>query len=199
MPIDIHPLTPERWRDLETVFEAKGCSIARGCWCMYYRVSGKKEEPPAGKTLAEARRAQLKALANTDPPPGLLAYRDGVPIGWIAVGPREDYPRLERSQVMKPVDDTPVWSVVCFVVPSEYRGQGIALALLKAAAEHARRYGATLLEGYPIDKAERSNDSWLWHGAKSMFDKAGFVEVARRKPQRPVMRLALKPKRRSSP
>jgi ribosomal protein S18 acetylase RimI-like enzyme len=96
---------------------------------------------------------------------------------------------------MKPIDDNPVWSILCFVVPSQYRHQGVATALLQGAIAHAKRHGGTLLEAYPIDKIERGSDTWLWHGAKSMYDKAGFVEVARRKPERPVVRLHLQPGR----
>ena len=190
MKITVRPLTPERWPDLEAIFLAKGCSIARGCWCMCYRESGRRA-PPAGATLAQARERRLRALAAADPPPGLIGYRGRTPVGWISLGPRADYARLQRSPVMKPVDDEPVWSVVCFIVPPEFRHQGVATVLLRGAVDYARRRGVTLLEAYPIDKAERGRDDWLWHGAKSMYDKAGFVEVARRKPTRPVVRLRL--------
>jgi GNAT superfamily N-acetyltransferase len=124
-------------------------------------------------------------------PPGLIAYRGKTPVGWVSIGPREDYARLQRSPVMKPVDEQPVWSVVCFVVPAEYRGQGVARALLKGAVAYARQHGATLLEAYPVDKPTRSKDDYMWFGAKSMFDHAGFKEVARRKPHRPVVRKRL--------
>jgi ribosomal protein S18 acetylase RimI-like enzyme len=89
---------------------------------------------------------------------------------------------------MKPVDQQPVWSVICFVVPSEYRGQGVAQALLEAAIAYARKQGATLVEAYPVDKPVRSQDDYMWFGAKSMYDNAGFKEVARRKPHRPIVR-----------
>lgn len=92
---------------------------------------------------------------------------------------------------MKPVDDRPAWSIVCFVVPSEHRGQGVARALLAGAIEYAREQGATLLEAYPVDRPDKSSAEAMWFGAKSMYDKAGFREVARRKPQRPVVRLEL--------
>jgi GNAT superfamily N-acetyltransferase len=191
----IEPLTPERWPDLEALFMAKGCSIPRGCWCMYYR-EGARVALPEGQTQPERRKQQMRALAAQQPPPGLLGYRGRTPVGWVAVAPRAQFGKLARSPVMKPVDDKPVWSVVCFVVPPEHRHQGVARALLRGAADWARAQGAELLEAYPIDKAERGDDSWIWHGAKSMFDSAGFTEVARRKPTRPVVRLALVPSAR---
>lgn len=183
------PLTPERWIDLEALFNAKGCSVARSCWCMYYRRSGSRGALPAGMTYAQTNRAALKALVDAGTIPGLIGYRGKVPVGWVSLGPREDYARLERSSVMKPVDDKPVWSIICFVVPTEYRGQGVARWLLRAAVTYAKKNKATLVEAYPVDKPKRSNDDSMWFGAKSMYDAAGFKEVARRKPQRPIVRI----------
>ncbi|SFU74577.1 Acetyltransferase (GNAT) family protein [Polaromonas sp. YR568] len=189
MKLTVRPLTPERWPDLEALFNAKGCSVARGCWCMFYRRSGARGPLPSGTTAAQANRADLKKLVNAGTPPGLIGYRGKVPVGWVSLGPREDYAKLKRSPVMKPVDDKPVWSVICFVVPAEHRGQGVARALLDGAIAYAKKQGATLLEAYPVDKPGRSHDDFMWFGAKSMYDDAGFAEVARRKPQRPVVRI----------
>jgi ribosomal protein S18 acetylase RimI-like enzyme len=189
-PLVIRPLTPGRWRDLQRLFESKGCSIARGCWCMYYRETG-RQVVPARTTLAELRRKRLQALCEQGPPPGLLAYAGPEPVGWVTLGPREQFLKLAKSVVMKPVDDQPVWSIVCFVVRPDYRHRGVASALLRGAIDYAGKRGATLLEAYAVDKKERSHDDWLWHGTKSMYDKAGFIEVARRRPQRPVMRLSV--------
>jgi ribosomal protein S18 acetylase RimI-like enzyme len=189
MKLTVRPLTPERWPDLEALFNAKGCSVARGCWCMFYRRSGAREPLPSGITAAQTNRADLNKLVDAGNPPGLIGYRGKTPVGWVSLGPREDYAKLKRSPVMKPVDDQPVWSIVCFVVPSEHRGQGVARALLDGAITYAKKQGATLLEAYPVDKPGRSHDDFMWFGAKSMYDDAGFEEVARRKPQRPVVRI----------
>jgi ribosomal protein S18 acetylase RimI-like enzyme len=189
MKLTVLPLTTERWADLESIFKAKGCSVARGCWCMAYRLSGPQAPPPPGTTRAEVNRSQLKELVEAGRPPGLIGYRGKVPVGWVSLAPREEYARLARSPVMKPIDDQPVWSITCFVVPAEYRGQGVAQALLAGAVAYAKKQGAKLLEAYPVDKPARSKDDYMWFGAKSMYDKAGFSEVARRKPQRPMVRL----------
>jgi ribosomal protein S18 acetylase RimI-like enzyme len=191
MKLTTAPLTPDRWPDLEAIFNARGCSVARGCWCMAYRRSG-AFEPPAGVSRARANRAALEALVDAGRPPGLIGYRGKVPVGWISIGPREDYAKLERSPVMKPIDEQPVWSIVCFVVPAEHRGQGVAQALLSGAVAYARKKGTTIVEAYPVDKPARSGDDTMWFGAKSMYDKAGFKEVARRKPHRPVVRIELR-------
>ena len=189
MNLTVLPLTPERWPDIEMLFNAKGCSVARGCWCMYYRRSGSRGALRPGTTRAQANRAELKALVDAGNPPGLIGYRGNVPVGWVSLGPREEYAKLQRSPVMKAVDHQPVWSIICFVVPSEHRGQGVARALLKGAIAYARKQGATLLEAYPVDRRGRSKDDSMWFGAKSMYDGAGFREVARRKPRRPIVRL----------
>jgi ribosomal protein S18 acetylase RimI-like enzyme len=189
--LTVLPLTPERWPDIEVLFKAKGCSVARGCWCMYYRRSGSRGALPPGTTHAQANRTELKALVDAGNPPGLIGYRGNVPVGWVSLGPREEYAKLQRSPVMKAVDHQPVWSIICFVVPSEHRGQGVARALLNGAVAYARKQGATVLEAYPVDKPGRSDDDSMWFGAKSMYDGAGFGEVARRKPRRPIVRLKL--------
>ena len=158
MKIIVRPLTPDRWPDLEAVFGARGCSVARWCWCMAYRRSGASEHG------AEANRRGLKALVNSGRPPGLIAYQGKEPVGWVSLAPREEFARLKRSPVMMPVDDKPVWSIICFVVPSAHRGQGVAHALLRGAIASARRPGATLVEGYPVDPKGRSSDNDLWFG-----------------------------------
>jgi ribosomal protein S18 acetylase RimI-like enzyme len=190
--LTVLPATPKRWPDVEAVFGARGCAQARGCWCMAYRRSGTGPSLPAGTSRAKTNRADLKTLVETGRAPGLIAYRGKVPVGWVSLAPREQFARLARSPLMKPVDDQPVWSIICFVVPPAYRRQGVARALLQGAIAFARMHGATLVEAYPVDKKEPCRDDTMWFGAKSMYDRAGFEEVARRKPTRPVVRLTVK-------
>jgi GNAT superfamily N-acetyltransferase len=116
-----------------------------------------------------------------------------VPAGWVALAPREEYPLLARSRVLHPVDEKPVWSVVCFFIASAYRGHGLTVALLRAAATFAKRRGGWCLEGYPIDPpGEALPDTAAYHGLAASFRRAGFREVARRSPTRPIMRLQLR-------
>ncbi len=190
MRLAVWPLTRDRWDDLVELFNRRGGSIVRGCWCMHYRRSG------GGFGLwGKANKRAMKALVDGGTVPGLIVYRDKRPVGWISLGPREDYLRLERSPVMKRVDQKPVWSIVCFFVDPEERGQGITRALLRGAIDYARWRGATLLEAYPVDKTERSQPDSMWFGAKSLYDRAGFKEVARRKATRPIVRRALRSRR----
>jgi GNAT superfamily N-acetyltransferase len=182
--LEIHPLTRERWDDLVTVFDRPG--DPKGCWCMFYRVRGRDFEPRWGR----GNRDDFRGVVADGPPPGLLAYRDGEPVGWCAVAPRADYLRILNSRVLKPVDEDPgVWSIVCFYVIRAERGGGLAAALLEAAVGYAADQGATAVEGYPKDTAgstRHANEVFV--GSMSMFVAAGFEEVARRSPQRPIMR-----------
>ena len=194
--LTVRPLTTDRWADLEALFAARGCGAARRCWCIYYRRTGRAGDLSGGRR-ADANRAALKALAGSEQPPGLIAYQGRAPIGWVSLGPRGEFARLQRSSVMKPVDHAPVWSIVCFVVPAAHRGQGVARELLNGAIAYARKRGARMLEAYPVDRPERSSDEAMWFGAKSMYDDAGFREVARRRPHRPVVRRSIAAAKRS--
>ena len=159
---------------------------------MYYRKSGGH----GGVGPAAQNKKALKSLVDRGYVPGLIGYEDGRPVGWISLSPREDYPKLQRSPVMKPVDHKPVWSIVCFFVDKEARGKHVSEALLRGAMDYARSQGATLLEAYPVDKDEPSHPDFMWFGAKTMYDRAGFKEVARRKDNRPVVRKAIRPRPR---
>jgi len=179
------PLTSATWADLEALFGLPGGSIVRGCWCMHYRKTGTPASTPAENKTA------MRDLVSAGAIPGLVGYLEGSPAGWISLGPRPEYLRLRRSPIMKPVDDTDVWSVVCSYVPRAYRGRGLQHRLLAAAIGFARHTGAAVLEAYPVDKTERSHDDFMFFGSRSLYERAGFAEVARRSPTRVVMRLAL--------
>jgi GNAT superfamily N-acetyltransferase len=193
--IEIHPLTPDRFADLATLFEQGG--DPRWCWCAFWRVRGRDWT----NSTAEENRAVLEeavgTLATEDRAPGLVAYRDGEAVGWVSLGPRADYDRIVHSTVLAPVDDRPVWSIVCFVVGRRSRGQGVAAALLDAAIAYARDHGARTLEAYPADTSSgRISSANAYRGTLSMFEAAGFEEVARRQanrasPPRPIVRLEL--------
>lgn len=187
MTFEAHPVTKDRWQDLVDLFDRP---IVRTCFCMFYRKSG---DTGAGS----ANRKAMKALVDKGTVPGVIGYEDGVPVAWVSLGPREDYGRLRRSPIMKPVDDRPVWSIVCFFVDSSARGRGLSERMLRAAVAYARSCGARLVEAYPVDKAGRSHPDDMFFGAKSVYDRAGFEEVARRRPTRPVVRKALRPARRA--
>lgn len=182
------PATPERWEDLEALFGPRGACA--GCWCMYWRRSARAYE--AGK--GDENREALRALVGSGEPPGLLAYREDRAVGWCSVGPRAAYPRLENSRILKPVDERPVWSVVCLFVERPQRRRGVSVALLRGAADYAAARGADWLEGYPVEPADgRAPDAFVWTGLAAAYRRAGFEEVARRSPTRPIMRKALRP------
>ena len=137
----------------------------------------------------EGNKKALRMIIDSGQIPGLLAYADGQPVGWCSVAPREAYPRLGRSRILKRVDDQAVWSVVCFFVDKRFRRRGVTVRLLAAAVQYAEKHGATIIEGYPVEPRKASTpDGFAFTGLASAFRKAGFVEVLRRSDTRPIMR-----------
>jgi len=175
--------TASRWKDVEALFGERGACA--GCWCMVWRRERKAYE--AGK--GAGNRRALKLLVTEGARPGVIAYHGKEAVAWCAVAPREDYSYLARSRVLAPVDDRPVWSISCLFVAKPYRRLGVSSRLLRAAAEMAIARGARVVEGYPQQLSmAKAPDSFVWTGLPSAFAKAGFTEVARRSPGRPIMR-----------
>lgn len=192
--LTFQPTTPSRWSDVEELFGERGA--CGGCWCMFWRLPRKQFE--AGKG-AKNKKA-FKALVQSGSKPGVIAYHNQEPIGWCAVAPREQYIALERSRILQPVDDEPVWSISCLFVKKGYRRQGISSQLLRAAVDLAAKQGARVVEGYPVEPSmEKMPDPFLWHGIPSAFLAAGFKEVVRRSQSRPIMRFFIRTNRRSKP
>src|SRR5215471_13810021 len=184
--LEFHPVTPDRWQDLETLFGKNGAY--GGCWCMWWRVTHSQFGQQAGQGNKEA----LKAVVDSGEVTGILAYAHSQPIAWCSVAPREAFPSLERSRTLKRVDDQPVWSIVCFYVAKPYRRKGLMAELLRASIDYAGQCGAKIVEGYPI--VPKHNDSppvSTFTGIFSAFEEVGFVEVTRRSEKRPIMRYFL--------
>jgi GNAT superfamily N-acetyltransferase len=188
--IEVRPLTPDRWNDLLELFGERGAYS--GCWCMFFRRTSAEFERGARNKGAGNRRA-FKGLVDSGRVPGLIAYLGHTPVGWCSVAPREEFGRVERSPVTKPVDRRGhVWAVVCFYLDRKHRRSGVASELLRAAVDHAAANGAGIVEGYPVDVGDKRKPSAdLYHGTATMFARAGFREVARGSSQRPIMRLAI--------
>jgi GNAT superfamily N-acetyltransferase len=183
--LSFRPLTPSRWKDLETLFGERGA--CGGCWCMWWRLTRSEWERRKGPLNKRA----FKRIVNSGEVPGIIAYAGRLPVGWCAVAPRESFSVLERSRVLKPVDDTPVWSIVCLFIARPYRGKGVARGLVEAAVEFAGKKKAKMVEAYPVEPRKgRLPDAFAWMGTASLFRKAGFKEVLRRSKTRPIMRRA---------
>jgi len=137
----------------------------------------------------EGNRRAFRKLLRSGAEPGVLAYADGKPVGWCAVAPREDFSFLERSRVLAPLDDQPVWSITCLFVAKEWRRRGLSTQLIEAAVKLARKHGANVVEAYPQDVKGTWPAAFIWTGVTPAFKKAGFKVAGRRSPKRPIMRI----------
>ena len=197
--IEIHPLTPDRLPDLAALFGQGG--DPKSCWCAWFRLRGIQFHNSTAVTNRKVLEEAVETTATDDRSPGLIAYRDGEAIGWVSLGPRDDYERLQHSKILARIDERPVWSIVCFVVGRKARGQGVASVLLNAAVDYAREHGATLLEGYPVETdGKRIPSANVYKGTVGMFERAGFAVVERRQfnrstPVRPIVRRAIRRRR----
>jgi len=181
--ISYKPLVPESWSHFEVLFGAKGACA--GCWCMYWRLKRSQFE----QLKYEGNRVAMKELVDSGTVPGIVGFWNGEPIAWCSVAPREDFPALERSRVMKRVDEKPAWSVSCLFIAREYRNQGVSVRMLEFAKEYCRQKEGKILEGYPVEpKKDKMPPAFAWTGLAAGFRKAGFKEVARRSETRPIMR-----------
>jgi GNAT superfamily N-acetyltransferase len=168
MSLVVVPAGPDHFDDVVAVLNP-------ACMCQYWRMTS--GEYSRAKPL-EARAAALRAQLAERPAPGLVAYLDGEPTGWVGFGPRDRIGRLVRSRTIPKVDDLPVWAIYCFTVRVGYRRQGIARALLDGVIEYAREQGAPALEAYPVDTAgRRIHGTAAYVGTAGMFERAGFQRV----------------------
>jgi len=183
--LEVNPLTPDRWEDFEALFNTMGKHA--GCWCMWWRIPNKEWD------AGEGNKQRMKNLVFGGVETGLLGYHDGKPIGWVSLAPRTDYQRFARASAntYQSPDDKPVWSVVCFYVHPDFRRRSVSTQMLQAAIAYAQVHGATLLESYPNDlnAGKKPAASNLNMGTIELFDRAGFVEVARNHPAKPIMRM----------
>lgn len=191
MAVAIYPLVPERWPDFEALFGKQGACY--GCWCTHFRL------PPAVRRENDRARNKdvIKARIEAGPPPGLLAFDDGAPVGWMQIGPRADVPEWNNagrgSAPLDPADaaDPRVWAISCFFIRNAARGKGLTHSLVEAGIDYARSQGARVVEACPMEQSRDSRSLGLFVGSARVFDRAGFVRIAERKTGRPLMRCDL--------
>jgi GNAT superfamily N-acetyltransferase len=172
---ETHPVTPDRFEDFADVVNRN--RRATHCWCLSHRLTA-PEIRELGGDGPTAREQAMRALCDRPNPPGVVTYRDGVPVGWCNVGPRSEIPRLAQSKLMRPVDDLPVWSIVCVVVRSGFRKRGVTSHLIEGAVEYAAANGAPAVEAHPVDPGDQRMDlTMAFVGTRAMFERNGFRVV----------------------
>jgi GNAT superfamily N-acetyltransferase len=184
MKLIYKPLTPKLWRDFVALFSETG--VQNGCWCMWWRLTRENFHRRYGR----GNKAAFKKIVDSGRVPGIIAYQGRKPVGWVAVAPREEFPSLDRSPVLKRVDDRPVWSINCFFVSKPYRGQGVNGMLARAAVDHVRKNGGRIVEAYPVRRVKNPDTvKWLlYSGLADTFRRLGFKTVSRKSKVRLMMR-----------
>ena len=186
---DFEPLTAARWDAFAKLFGPKGACA--GCWCMWWRLPKKTFDAQRG----DGNRKALQSIVREGRPPGVIALRDGLAVGWCAIAPRSEYTRLSSARVLKPIDDEPVWSITCLFVEKDHRRKGLSVALIEAAVRWAASEGATTIEAYPIDPRGGSMaDTFAFHGLPRAYEKARFTVAARPSDARVIMRRKVRPR-----
>jgi GNAT superfamily N-acetyltransferase len=178
--LTIRPLTAARVDDVKTVTRGTWGSA---CWDLFPRYTAAEKRElgivGGGPGAVEAkRRAALARLARRRKnSAGLVPYEDGEPIGWISLGPRYDFSVIEKSRATPPVDNIAAWVIPCITVRRGHRGQGIAVAMIRAAVDYAGKRGAPAVEAYPRAEGKRVHDDFAFFGTEAMFQKAGFRRI----------------------
>ena len=173
MDLTTHPVTPDRFDDFVAVVNPNRRDTH--CWCLSHRLSAREIQDLGGGD----REVAARALGHRENPPGVVGYDDqDTPVGWCSVGPRADNTRLSSSKLITPIDDVPVWSIICVVVRGGHRKRGVTTPLIEGAVAYAASRGAPAVEAYPVDPGERRMDlTMAFVGTRRMFEKAGFEVV----------------------
>jgi GNAT superfamily N-acetyltransferase len=177
-------LDSSTWNDFVELFGEKGA--CGGCWCMNWRLSKKEFDQNKG----DGNKNAMYEMVEEGIPLGVIGYQNNKPFGWCSVSPRDFFVRLENSRIHARIDDTDVWSISCLFLSKEYRQKGFSEKMIAAAVNYASQLGAYWVEAYPFDNTREKNpDPFVWTGISSAYYKVGFKEVARRSPNRPVLRI----------
>ncbi len=186
LTLTIEPLNSDRWDDFERLFGVRGA--CGGCWCMYPRLSHQEFE--AGK--GEPHRRAMRQLVASGRVPGLMGYADDEPVAWCSIEPRATLATLARSRILAPLDEVPVWSIVCLFVSRQWRRRGVSVQMIEGAVAYAASCDAVCVEAYPVEPKNPSlPPAFAWTGLAAAYRHAGFTEVARRSATRPIMRRSL--------
>lgn len=203
--LTVHPLTEDRWPDFVRLFAPRlrsgrpersrtgGDGVGGGCWCMGWRLASRQQYLTQ---KGDGNKRAMLALVRSGCVPGLLAYDGDDPIGWCSVGPREDFPALQRSKSRAPLDDQEVWSITCVYIARSHRRRHLSSQLIEAATAFVRSHGGRIVEGYPVPpKKGVASTNYAFSGFEAAFEAAGFSECARRSSTRPIVRRYLEPGR----
>lgn len=142
------------------------------------------------KEKGAGNKRAIRKLIESGKPPGVIGYIKKEPVAWCCVGPRESFQKLERARTLKPIDDQPVWSILCLFIAKPSRNSGLSSHLIEAACKYAFSKGALIVEGYPcVTGKKKWADPFVFTGLVSSFKRAGFKVVARPSKSRAIVRI----------
>lgn len=168
---ETHPVTPDRFEDFADVVNPN--RRENHCWCLSHRLRAADIDE-----LGEGSRERaMRRLCEREDPPGVVTYREGEPVGWANLGARADIPRLVRSRLIRPLDDLPVWCIICVVVRGGRRKQGVTTQVIEGAVAYAASRGAPAVESYPVEPDGRMDTTMAFVGTRRMYERAGFEAV----------------------
>jgi GNAT superfamily N-acetyltransferase len=183
MNITIKPLTPELAADYFDFFENRAFTdnSPYRCYCQMYQMT--KEQAKAELDNAEeadfgrVSRKVAERQINSGLLRGYLAFADGVSIGWCNANDKANYPveSCTGERFNAPAEKREK-AVVCFEIAPEFRGKGVATALLQRAVDDAKAESCIAVEGFPVVRSERYE--WDCTGPVRLYERVGFIRAA---------------------
>ncbi len=168
----IRALTPALLPDYLSFFDGPAFADNphwAACYCFFHH----NPAPDEWETRTAAQnRAAASEFIQAGAIEGFLAYRAEQPVAWCKAAPRLTIPALAHDPKLVVEDAEQVGSFVCFIVASEHRRAGVAVALLQAACEALAAQGLSIAEAYPRNAA--ADDASNFRGPLTMYTSFGF-------------------------
>ena len=169
-PYATRPLDPSTWDAFARLVEANN-GVFGGCWCMAFHA---EEDGHADDPDPNRRRKLDRVRAGTAH--AALVFDGDECVGWCQFGSPEELPRIKsRRAYDEDLVEPPDWRIACCFVGKGHRRKGVATAALAGALDLIASLGGGRVEGYP-EPAGAVPAGFLFNGALSTYERAGFVK-----------------------
>jgi GNAT superfamily N-acetyltransferase len=181
--LSIKALNVETWKDFEHLVQ-KHNGVWGGCWCTAFH-----PKPPEKHRSAEDAQAYKKRLVQADCAHAALVYDGDTCVAWCQFGPPQELPNIYHRREVESKMTMPDWRITCIFVDRDHRKKGLSLFALNGVLELIKDSGGGVVESYPQDTAGRKvSNSFLYNGAKQIFEKAGFSYEGKKGKNHCIMR-----------